>query len=323
MTPRRFLTPATPPSDPAGFVPDAPVGALFVSKSVPTRQVLAEGSAFTQVIQLKNTGTLPWSGWQLARVGTFGPVAKKTDALGASADAVKVPDTAPGAVATVTLALKAVKSSARSGAAQAAPWELRKPDGTKVPILTAPGAVSKGGCVWTVVTLCPAAAPEVPDLTHAAYTDPAQNRYVAIGYGGQCTAFVYGRVREKLGIALDKVSGSAFGCNAAGQKWIDQLTGPGKPYVLSQTPVSNSLAVWVLNADPAQGHVAFVESVTGDAITYNEANVDGFGSFASDNGPDSDSWGAGYDGKRKTATAEALRTHLGAKYTLRGYIAVA
>ena len=82
---------------------------------------------------------------------------------------------------------------------KARPWERRQPDGRKVPSLPAPGDVSKGGCVWTVVTLCPAAAPEVPDLKHAAYKDPAQNRYVAIGYGGQCTAFVYGRVRAGRG----------------------------------------------------------------------------------------------------------------------------
>lgn len=298
--------------------------ALFVSKSVTTHAVIAQDAVFSQTITLKNAGDAPWTGWKLVRLETYGPAGKACDRLGVRVKDVAVPATQPGADAVIVIPkMRATKTDPKSGAAQSAPWELRKADGTKMPIMVDPATQAKGGCVWTCVTLNPPAAPDVPDLRHAAYTDKAANKYVEIGYGGQCTAFVYGRIKEKLSIDLTKVTGATFGCNAAGQKWIDQLTGPGKPYQLSPDPKANSIAVWTFLADPNVGHVAFVEAVDAGGVRYNEANATSMGSFASGNGPDSDAWGGGYDGMLKTATPDQMKAHLGAKYVLKGYICVA
>jgi surface antigen len=297
--------------------------ALFVSKSIPSRAVIAQDAAFTQTITLKNAGDAPWTGWKLVRLDTYGASGKTCDRLGVRVKEVAVPATQPGAEAVVVIPkMRGTKSDAKSGAAQSAPWELRKADGTKVPVMIDPATQAKGGCVWTVVTLNPPQAPSIPNLNHAAYTDKTQNTYVSIGYGGQCTAFVYGRIKEKLNIDLTKVPGASFGCNAAGQKWIDQLTGPGKPYTLSPEPKANSIAVWSFNADPNVGHVAFIESVDAAGATLNEANASSMNSFAASNGPESDFWGGGYDGIPKKKTLEQLKNHLGSKYTLRGFIAV-
>jgi surface antigen len=302
-------------------IADPSTQAFFVSKSVATRQVVQDSAAFTQVILLKNIGTQPWTGCKLVHVPVYGAAKKATDLLGAVSGSVPVPATSPGGTAAITLSLKAVKSNPKSGAAQAAPWELQLLDGTKIPVVTAPGVPAKGGAVWTVVSINPPAGPGIPNLAHPAYTDRTKNRYVDIGNGGQCTSFVYARIQEKLGIDLTKVPGAAFGCNGAGQKWIDQLTGPGKPYTLSPAPRENSIAVWCLTADPNQGHVAFIESVTPAGIAgYNEANAISYASFAADNGPDSDTWGGGYDGKLRTDALPALQAHLGARYTLKGFI---
>lgn len=295
--------------------------ALFVSKTIATRQVMSENAPFKQVIQLKNTGTDAWTGYKLVRLPTYGTAKKQTDLLGATVSTVAVPTTATGAIATIELNLKAVKSNPKSGAAQAAPWELQKADGTKVMILTNPTTPAKGGNVWTVITINPMSGVNIPNLSNAAYTDLTGNKYVAIGNGGQCTAFVYGRIKEKLNISLDKVPGAAFGCNAAGQKWIDQLTGPGRPYTFSQAPRANAIAVWTMNTDPNQGHVAFVEGIDGSGnILLNEANGSSYASFAADNGPDSDTWGGGYDGRLKPVPGAAMSAHLGPQQSLRGYI---
>lgn len=329
MTPRigwrpPASTPTPTPTPENGAAPDAAPQALFVSKSVATRQVIAENEAFTQTVQLKNIGAGAWKGFKLVRLPNYGAANKATDALGAQSESIAVPDTPPGGTVTLQIPLKAVKSNPKSGAAQAAPWELRQSNGTKVPILTAPATPAKGGCVWTVITITPPAGANVPDLRHAAYTDPVSNLYVKIGNGGQCTAYVYARIKEKLGIDLRTVPGATFGSNSAGQKWIDQLTGPGKPYALSPLPVPHSAVIWSLVADPNNGHVAFVEGIdAAGKVLYTEANAISWQSFAADNGPESDTWGGGYDGKLRSNTPAEMQAHLGSKYVLRGYIGIA
>ncbi|HRH93555.1 MAG TPA: CHAP domain-containing protein [Candidatus Peribacteria bacterium] len=300
---------------------DAQLGALFVSKSVATRQPVGENTPFTQTVVLKNMCPDAWTGCTMVRLASFGAANKPADLLGAASSSVAVPVTAAGATASINLSLKGVKSNPKSGAAQAAPWELRRPDGGKITIFTAPGTPAKGGAVWTVVSLNPAAGNNLPDLRNAAYTDPSANLYVQIGNGGQCTAFVYGRIKEKLKIDLRGVP--TFGSNAAGQKWIDQLTGAGKPYQFSAAPRANSIAVWTLNSDPNNGHVAFVEAVDAAGnIQLNEANGSSYASFAADNGPDSDTWGGGYDGRLKSVPAAQMNGHLGPAQSLKGYIYV-
>lgn len=99
-----------------------------------------------------------------------------------------------------------------------------------------------------------------PNPTNGAYSAPA-NRYDAASAGlhGECTWYVWGRTLEKLGRALPTAP-------AAGGYWNNQsLQGAGIDQ--GQVPRANSIAVWA-------GHVAFVEEVNGDIVTYTEANWD-------------------------------------------------
>ena len=45
-----------------------------------------------------------------------------------------------------------------------------------------------------------AGAVNLPDLEHPAYCELSP--FYRAGFGGQCTGYVWGRVREKLGISL-------------------------------------------------------------------------------------------------------------------------
>ena len=115
-------------------------------------------------------------------------------------------------------------------------------------------------------------------------TSPAtycgQNPFFTSGFGGQCTAFCWGRAKEKLGISLP------FRGNA--QTWWSSAQGV---YQTGSNPQANSIAVW---SYAGLGHVAFVEEVAGDQVTVNEANVS---TYVNTN------WGGGYDGVTKTRSA--------------------
>jgi len=113
---------------------------------------------------------------------------------------------------------------------------------------------------------------------NAAYQGP-DNPYAKSGYGGQCTSFVWGRVKEKLGISLPFTKSAKY--------WWEDTKGLN----FGSSPRANAIAVWAGDSTNPYGHVAFVEAVSGNNITFNEANVSTY------NGSN---FGGGYDGNPET-----------------------
>jgi len=138
----------------------------------------------------------------------------------------------------------------------------------------------------------PETARDMPNLDSPCYK--SDNIFAVGGYGGQCTAFVYGRAKEKLKIDIPFRAG-------AGQWWTECP----KYGVRGQIPRADSIAVWVHGNS---GHVAYVERVEGNKVFINEANVETFKGTQ---------WGGGYDGKSKELTTDQMKSHVG---TLVGYI---
>ena len=136
-----------------------------------------------------------------------------------------------------------------------------------------------------------------PNLSNPAYS--SLNPFYKSGYGGQCTAFSWGRTREKLDISL----ASKFYGNA--KTWWDGAIGI---YNRGTTPRGNSIAVW---GSGAYGHVAFVEQKSGDTVTFNEANWSKYINTK---------YGGGYDGAPKSLSTAQMANRGG--YILLGYIYV-
>ena len=140
--------------------------------------------------------------------------------------------------------------------------------------------------------------PVSTDTSPAAYC--GQNPFFNSGFGGQCTAFCWGRAKEKLGLSLP------FTGNA--QTWWSTAQGL---YQTGSDAQANSIAVW---SYAGLGHVAFVEEVIGDQVTLNEANIETY---------DGTNWGGGYDGVTKTrskATWAARNLGSSGATQLLGYI---
>lgn len=137
---------------------------------------------------------------------------------------------------------------------------------------------------------------DLPNMQSSAYTAD-ENIFTKCGYKGQCTWFTYGRVLEKLGIALP----SEFYGNAV-DWWYDNAKDNVYPY--GSEPKANSIIVWG-GGPVGYGHVGFVEEVDGDTIYFNEGNFSVRGN---------------YDGNIKTISKEAIKDR-GNLY-LKGYIYV-
>ncbi|MFL0196665.1 SH3 domain-containing protein [Clostridium sp. WILCCON 0269] len=140
------------------------------------------------------------------------------------------------------------------------------------------------------------AVSDLPNIQSSAYT-AVGNIFAKCGYTGQCTWFTYGRVLEKLGIALP----SEFYGNAV-DWWYANAQDNVYPY--GSEPKANSIIVWG-GGSVGYGHVGFVEEVDGDTIYFNEGNFSVRGS---------------YDGNVKTISKEAIKNR-GNLY-LKGYIYV-
>jgi surface antigen len=123
------------------------------------------------------------------------------------------------------------------------------------------------------------------DLNDDCYT--TQNPYFQSGYGGQCTAFAWGRACEKKSIKLIFKDGSY----PDARNWY--IDGPIDSLNLKTGSIiqSDAIAVWGGDSFNPRGHVAYVEKVENGSVSFNEANVDTY--------TDSD-WGGGYDGVEKT-----------------------
>ena len=254
----------------------------------------SDGSYFSQTFTLKNTGTTPWDGYYLVHV-------TGSDSLGGQ-DSILISPTDAGHSVKVTVKLEAIKSLS-PGAAQLAYWEIRNGptvNGTTAVTISGTSYLNSYAAnkLWTAITINPKSGKMAPNLAGDGYNSKINPYFPA--FGGQCTAFVWGRVYEKLGIALRQANGSKW-TMSAGQAWINALgkLGYGPP---DSTPSANSIAVW-------SGHVAFVEDaettvVKGKAITsvkLNEANCYHYPGFAYTDDPQNTAkskigWGDGYDG---------------------------
>jgi len=137
--------------------------------------------------------------------------------------------------------------------------------------------------------------------------DPAyqagENPFAKSGYGGQCTSFVWGRVKEKLDINLPFLRSAKY--------WWEDKAKLGYTN-FGTTPRANAIAIWAGDSANPHGHVGFVESVNADnTITFNEANVKTF------NGTN---YGGGYDGKPITMNVTNFESRGKGVGKLLGYI---
>ncbi len=129
-----------------------------------------------------------------------------------------------------------------------------------------------------------------PNTSLSYYT--SENPYFLNGYGGQCTAFAWGRAYEKMGVKLTFNEGSTcYGNNKtvfpSAKYWIERNT---TNFTWDNSPKADSIAVWEGDSSNPCGHVAYVEDVIGDTVYFNEANVS---TYVDTN------YGGGYDGYLK------------------------
>jgi len=114
-----------------------------------------------------------------------------------------------------------------------------------------------------------------PVLSGAEYK--SQMNPFAKSYTGQCTWYVYGRVKEVQNIDLSFTADQ--GRDAF--KWNELLV---SDYPRLSEPKPGAIAIWKHKTKSDFGHVAYIEHVYGDVIIYTEANF---------------SVPGGYDGKLK------------------------
>lgn len=290
------------------------LSALFVSKDIVTdgqtftgeHSVITSGHSFTQTIRIRNTDSVGWTGLKMVHVGG--------DSLGGTAESVAVPCTQPKGIAVISLPLKANKNLSQ-GAAQLGSWQLQDSRGNPITIQGLTYGLSKfNGKLEISITINPPPSSNTPNLANIAYQSGA---YVNNNWGGQCTAFVSGRAREK-GFSWTYSGGP-------GQAALDWATNNHKTVSLQiqatkghpaipAVPRANAIAVWT-------GHVAYVEAASGGNVTINEANVTSFSSYAGNNDPSGAWWGGGYDGNGpQTMTADHLATGRTGVGTFLGYI---
>src|SRR5215212_9935426 len=115
----------------------------------------------------------------------------------------------------------------------------------------------------------------------ASYTKPL-NPFTVAGWGNQCTAFAWGRAYEVTGTPLP------FRGNA--NTWYTTTSSLLK----GAEPHANSIAVWAGDSTNTAGHVAYIEEVVGDVVSFSEANIETFKS------------GGGYDGYIKKRSKSLL-----------------
>lgn len=146
------------------------------------------------------------------------------------------------------------------------------------------------------------------DLNNSCYT--SSNPYYNSGYGGQCTAFAWGRACEKYGIDL-RIKNQTY---PSAKYWyiygpIDSLN-----LTLGSIVQPNSIAVWKGDKTNPNGHVAYVERVENGYVYFNEANVSTY-CGASCN------WrGGGYDGAEKSLSEYQFEHRGTGVGTILGYI---
>jgi len=133
-----------------------------------------------------------------------------------------------------------------------------------------------------------------PQLSTAPYRTPA-NTFEH----GQCTWYVFGRVLEKSGTALQFARKGDRGAELWGQ-----LLSP--EYRRTDVPEAGAIAVWKHETIADFGHVAYVEGVYGNVVLFTEANFSVQGN---------------YDGAIKASTITDFESSKGGKpWRFLGYV---
>lgn len=146
------------------------------------------------------------------------------------------------------------------------------------------------------------------DLNSSCYT--SGNPYYNSGYGGQCTAFAWGRACESTGTSLQ------FNIQAypSAKYWYIYEPIESLSLTVGTVVQSNSIAVWEGDSVNEYGHVAYVERVEAGYVYFNEANVDTYC------GNNCNWWGGGYDGYEKSLTISQFEHRGTGIGTILGYI---
>lgn len=165
--------------------------------------------------------------------------------------------------------------------------------------------------LWTVETVSAGAAPTTTDR---ATNFPSFSYYTAANNGsypmyvGECTWYCRGRFHEIFGIA-NVGTGHAY-------QWATcSLPSGVSRDTSSKTLRKNSVAVFGANSTYAYGHVVFIESISGENVTYSDANGTTAGStFSISNGQievRSSQLPSARDGYKITTNATAFRSLFG------------
>jgi len=108
------------------------------------------------------------------------------------------------------------------------------------------------------------------------------NPYYKSGFGGQCTAYVWGRAYERNSGLWLITKGNAY---PSAKFWWSGTTPTSTSglsanikHVESQQPAANSLAIWAGDSTNTHGHIAYVESWDGTSVSFTEANIKTFSS---------------------------------------------
>jgi len=171
-------------------------------------------------------------------------------------------------------------------------------------------------CLLSAVCVSTASADaNTPSLTKGGvYTYTVSPYYPT--YAGQCTAYAWGRTYEKLGIKMLASKSPAANLWLT-NGWKNKANGQYFAIGAKGQPKSNSIAVWgwIVNGKEVGGHVAFVENVNGNTVTFTESNWDTY-KLANGNR------GGGYDGYVKSYSLSKFETRPAkeGKYVIKGYI---
>jgi surface antigen len=143
-------------------------------------------------------------------------------------------------------------------------------------------------------------AGDTPSLSKGgAYSSSTGNPFVKAGYGGQCTAYAWGRAYEKLGIKLPMTQSAKF--------WVNYKSN----FKTDMNLQENSIVVWGGDSYNEYGHVAFVEKINGNTVYFTEANVETYRAT---------NYGGGYDGYLKAWTLSKFKAYRKKSGSIIGYI---
>lgn len=117
----------------------------------------------------------------------------------------------------------------------------------------------------------------------------SENPYYIAGYGGQCTAFAWGRACETTGIKLQ----FEIQLYPSAKYWYEYGPIDSLNLQIGLDILPNAIAIWEGDTANPYGHVAYIERIEGGIVYFNEANVETY---------DGSTWGGGYDGYEKSST---------------------